>query len=519
MSIRRRHRDRRRSRGQSLIEFALVTPLLLLIFSAAVDFGRAFYGFVALENAVKEGALYGARNPLCTDVGPECPEKKTVIWRIENEAPDDTTAWVVAECRPAGSATPYADPRDCKAGDTYIVSAEYAFSMITPLLDNVIGGEMTLYSEASATVLNKAFDPTPGLGPLKLVNVGGAGAPRNAAEIIAKCEEPFPGVYDGYYPSPCADTVGLGDDIYATYREGDTIGYKITVRNNGGSTVTGITATDSLGWPGACSAVPTSMAVTASVYECNYTRTAPTVSSGATMNYSNVLTVDGVEIEPAIAEVTVRVEKPPADLRVLKYVSVYKEGSDGDGSIGGTASFGTTQSVGVRYSALQPSPQVWFKIIVTNIGGQTATGVSITDTRGTLPFGQNNANAVCNSAPSSLAVGARFECRYRVTFSSASAATNNNTAAATATGVTPDGNDNSTATVTVASCTGGTNRVVPNLIGLTKTAAQTAWTSAGFTSALGVWGGNNSAIVVAQNQQAYSCLGASSAMTVSRTNT
>ena len=50
-----------------LVEFALVVPILLLVFAAAADLGRAFYAYVAIENGVKEGAFYGARAPLCTD--------------------------------------------------------------------------------------------------------------------------------------------------------------------------------------------------------------------------------------------------------------------------------------------------------------------------------------------------------------------------------------------------------------------------------------------------------------------
>ena len=49
--------SKRRQRGQSLVELALVTPLILLLFAGAGDLGRAFYGFIAIENAVKEGVL------------------------------------------------------------------------------------------------------------------------------------------------------------------------------------------------------------------------------------------------------------------------------------------------------------------------------------------------------------------------------------------------------------------------------------------------------------------------------
>ena len=51
---------RHRQKGQNLVELALVLPLLLLLLAGIVDFGRAFYGFIALENAAREGARYAA---------------------------------------------------------------------------------------------------------------------------------------------------------------------------------------------------------------------------------------------------------------------------------------------------------------------------------------------------------------------------------------------------------------------------------------------------------------------------
>ena len=75
-----------RSRGQSLVEFALVVPILLLVFAAAADLGRAFYAYIAIENGVKEGAFFGARSPLCDDpsVG-GCARPRNVEWRVQNE--------------------------------------------------------------------------------------------------------------------------------------------------------------------------------------------------------------------------------------------------------------------------------------------------------------------------------------------------------------------------------------------------------------------------------------------------
>jgi Flp pilus assembly protein TadG len=46
--------------GSALVEFAMVLPLLCLILLGAIDFGRVSYAAMALTNAARAGAQYGA---------------------------------------------------------------------------------------------------------------------------------------------------------------------------------------------------------------------------------------------------------------------------------------------------------------------------------------------------------------------------------------------------------------------------------------------------------------------------
>lgn len=57
-----RQRKVQRSRGQALIEFALVLPILLLLILGAMDIGRLFTTKIVLTNAAREGANYLSRN-------------------------------------------------------------------------------------------------------------------------------------------------------------------------------------------------------------------------------------------------------------------------------------------------------------------------------------------------------------------------------------------------------------------------------------------------------------------------
>ncbi len=42
--------------GQSLVEFALLLPILALIIFGVLELGRAFFAFIAITNAAREGA-------------------------------------------------------------------------------------------------------------------------------------------------------------------------------------------------------------------------------------------------------------------------------------------------------------------------------------------------------------------------------------------------------------------------------------------------------------------------------
>lgn len=49
-----------RKRGQSLVEFAIILPILLTMVGAAIDIARLYQGWITLEGAARDAAEYAA---------------------------------------------------------------------------------------------------------------------------------------------------------------------------------------------------------------------------------------------------------------------------------------------------------------------------------------------------------------------------------------------------------------------------------------------------------------------------
>jgi uncharacterized repeat protein (TIGR01451 family) len=489
-------------------------PILLLIFAGAADLGRAFYAYVAIENAAKEGALFGSRVPLCDEPGgPGCSNPNNVVWHVQNElvdqgvrAPNGAELTPTIQCTTTGGAAKALTA--CAEGDVYVVGLTYPFELLTPILGSVVG-DLELRSVSRAGVLNSGSDRPPGASVQKFVAARDA---INESEIVAKCLEPDESDADGYYRSPCQDstTADPSDRLTLRFEEGTTIRYKITIANTGTVNLTGIDVDDSRSSTGPW---PSSLAVGSSRSD-EYTRRAPDVSGSSNdMDYVNTVTFDTAQTLETQDAVSVIVERPPARLRILKWVSSFRQGDDGDGE----PSFGTDPDITVSTNAFIDEAEVWYKVILRNTGGRTATDIDIDDTNGTLPYGRDNATADCSSRPRDLDAGDTWECRYREDFDSPG--TTVNTVTVTADNVIPDNDDDASATVRVTSCT-GTNRVVPDLIGLEKDDAVDEWEDAGFDpDNLDMWSGNNRSDVETQSRQAYSCVSENASMDVTRTET
>lgn len=157
---------RPRTRGQALVELAIVLPVLLLLMLAALDLGRMFYARIAVENAAREGALEASINPSSYLSGAACSASNRVVCAATNEAKDG--AFVVVA--PADVTRTCSNDCSKTFGARVTVSVTGHFRLITPIMWVFTGGpDVTLVSTADADIVvlppGAGVTPTPTPSP------------------------------------------------------------------------------------------------------------------------------------------------------------------------------------------------------------------------------------------------------------------------------------------------------------------------------------------------------------------
>jgi len=128
---------RAHSRGQSLVEFAITLPILLIILAGVLDLGRLYYVYVAVTDAAAEGASYAAIKPEDEQgIHDRAQEASGGLVQLEADA--------VEVHFPSGKAS----------GSPVIVNVHYDFELLTPFLQVIVpGGVLTLHAEANEVIL------------------------------------------------------------------------------------------------------------------------------------------------------------------------------------------------------------------------------------------------------------------------------------------------------------------------------------------------------------------------------
>lgn len=143
---------RRNSRGQALVETAIIIPILLILLLGAIDFGRLFFGWTNLHQAVRIGANYAAAHPTMTAA------EQTEFANLIQEDLDGLNCAMEAPPAPTFTTPGGASTTTPALGDYASLTLTCAFSPITPLADVLFGEPILMNASAQFPVRDGCVD-------------------------------------------------------------------------------------------------------------------------------------------------------------------------------------------------------------------------------------------------------------------------------------------------------------------------------------------------------------------------
>lgn len=174
--MRSHNRTVRSARSQSMVEFALIAPMLLILMFGILDFGRAIYYYLTIQEAVSEGArsAIAYTQPLPTDASVDAAVKEFGVATILanpcrngpiNGTPPPNTGYIyITEPNPPSTVeTSQPLPMNAPGGETAAaatggcsainpasgnaslqVTIRFNYVPLTPLLSSVVGNSVIL---------------------------------------------------------------------------------------------------------------------------------------------------------------------------------------------------------------------------------------------------------------------------------------------------------------------------------------------------------------------------------------
>ena len=157
-----RVRSRRLSldpRGQGLVEFAIAFPVVMLMITFGIDFGRVFLGWVTLNNAVREAANFAAMQPGAFQTPVNLTVQAEYRRMIDAEVQDINCAMPATLPNPTY-------PSGTSLGSPTVVAITCRFSLITPIISSILGNQINVSASAVFPVRGGAINGTPVGGTL-----------------------------------------------------------------------------------------------------------------------------------------------------------------------------------------------------------------------------------------------------------------------------------------------------------------------------------------------------------------
>lgn len=128
--------------GQSLVEFTFMSIVITVLMLGIFDLGRAYFTYLALQDAAGEGANYGAVYP--NRITGDDPDN--ITYRVRNSAPEGALVDMSAasiDVQFTGAAP----------GDKITVRVTTQYQLLTPFVGAIVGSQYLPLSAQSVAVI------------------------------------------------------------------------------------------------------------------------------------------------------------------------------------------------------------------------------------------------------------------------------------------------------------------------------------------------------------------------------
>jgi hypothetical protein len=125
--------------GQSMVELAITITVLMILLAGTIDFGRAFFTWMAMRDAAQEGASYASINPTSANVTCLSASSEQIckrIWDNLRQVINDPGASVSAVIQSSGPQCLGVNP-----GTITVVIDYDNFNLTMPFIGTILGSQ------------------------------------------------------------------------------------------------------------------------------------------------------------------------------------------------------------------------------------------------------------------------------------------------------------------------------------------------------------------------------------------
>lgn len=137
-------KNRNRNSGQSLVEFALIFPLIFLLITGFLDVSRAIFAYASVSNAVREGTRYATVNKADLNTAYNSPTSNPII--------DKVISYAVGVKLTSSQVTVNVSKDTSNFYTKISISATHMFKPVTPGLKQIFGTKEGIPITAQSTM-------------------------------------------------------------------------------------------------------------------------------------------------------------------------------------------------------------------------------------------------------------------------------------------------------------------------------------------------------------------------------